>query len=126
MAKQRYNVHQDRHTQLDQMDKKDNEAHVNRPSLFRNVAKKSATERYNRLLPKKLGPYNVLGVNENTLHILQDGLDNTVSIHRATLPPPSGRHCERPNREEEASAENESSFKKDPGKPIKVSTTLVS
>lgn len=36
----------------------------------------------------------MIGVNDNTLQILQEGLKNTVSIHRETLNPTSRRHCD--------------------------------
>lgn len=56
---------------------------------------------YNKLWLKKEEPYKVLVANDNTLHILQDGLKNTVSIH-PVLPALNSRgYCNRPNEGEQ-------------------------
>lgn len=44
------------------------------PFLLRSAAKQSAAEGYDKYLPLKEGPNKVIGVNNNTIHILQEGL----------------------------------------------------
>lgn len=36
----------------------------------------------------------MIDVNDSPPHILQNGLENIFSIHRETLSPMSGRHCD--------------------------------
>lgn len=42
-------------------------------------------ERYNELFHNKTGPYQVTSINDTTLRIGQNGLENTVSIHAETM-----------------------------------------
>lgn len=49
----------------------------------------------------KHGLYEIMGVNDNTVRIVQDGLENTVSVYRATLAPSSRRYCDRAYREQQ-------------------------
>lgn len=46
------------------------------------------------MLPRKEGTFKVIGVDEDTFPIKQDGLVNIVSIHPASLSPMSGLHCD--------------------------------
>lgn len=63
---------------------------------------------YSKLLPCKQGLFEIIGVDENTLHIVQDGLENTISIHRATLRTTASRYCDdEPAGKEEGSSEEE-------------------
>lgn len=55
-----------------------------------------------------------MSVNNNTLRILQDGLKNTVSIHRATPAPNSGGYCDRGDGEEAGSTKEEPHSEPDP------------
>lgn len=66
---------------------------LDRPPLFRSASEYSASEGYNKILRRKQGPYKVIGVNKTLLRILQDGSENNVSIHLATLNRTSQRHC---------------------------------
>lgn len=72
---------------------------MGRPPLLRSAAESSASEESSKLLSRKQGPYSVVIVNENTLIIVQDGLESTVSIHRATLASNSRCYCAEPERE---------------------------
>lgn len=54
----------------------------------------------------------VVPVKDNTIQILQDGLGQTVSIHRATLALNSRRFFDEPNGETEGSTEEVSCFEK--------------
>lgn len=78
----------DRHVRFGPILNEGSEFHLDRPSLFCSAIQKSAAEGYNELLPKKKRPYKIVGVNSNLLRLLQDGLRNTVSNHRATLASP--------------------------------------
>lgn len=60
---------------------------MERLSISRSVAEKSDVKGYNKLLAKMQRQYKVVGVNDNTLRRLQDRLEYTVSVHRATLAP---------------------------------------
>lgn len=60
-----------------------------RHRLFRSAAECSAPERYNTLLLR----YKLIIVNDETLKIIQDGLEDTAFIYWATLSPNSRRHC---------------------------------
>lgn len=55
-----------------------------------------------------------MGINDNTVRILQGGLENAVSMHRATLAPNLGHYCDRHYGEEEGSTEEEPCSKTDP------------
>lgn len=62
------------------------------PPSFRSAAEKSASERYNKLLPHKQRPYKVPDVIESTVRLNQDRWKNTVSIHWAPPSPTSRCH----------------------------------
>lgn len=69
-------------------------AFLDRPSLFHSAAERSASEVFNKLLPRNEGPYKVISVNDNTVQILQDGLKSTISFQRATISPTSRGYCD--------------------------------
>lgn len=45
---------------------------LDRPTLFRSAAERSAVEGYSKLLPRNQGPYKVVAVSEKKLQIVQD------------------------------------------------------
>lgn len=63
-----------------------------RTSFLDSARKKSALEGYNKLLPHKQGPYRVTDIFENTSHMVQNSLENKVSIHWKILRPASTRN----------------------------------
>lgn len=95
LSQQKYRRHHDHHVRLADIFNKGDKDYLDRPSLFHSTAAKSATERYNKLLSKKQGPYMVVCVNENMLRILKYMLQSTVCIHRATLATNSRRYSSR-------------------------------
>lgn len=64
-----------------------------------------------------------VGANDNMLRILQDELESTVYIHRATLSPNLRLFSDRPDREEVESTEAKHSPKRIRKKRTKLSTT---
>lgn len=80
----RYKRHHDGHARLTTILSKDDELYLDRPTQFRSAAKNFVTKEYNKLLPKKAGLYKVVGVYNNTLRILQRGMENTTFTHRGT------------------------------------------
>lgn len=65
---------------------------LDRPALFHSAAEGSAHEVYSKLLRRKQITFEVMGITDNTLQILQNGLENTIFIHQDTLSAPSRRH----------------------------------
>lgn len=74
----------------------------------------SATKSYNSLLRRTLGPRRVVGVECNTLIMIQDGLDDIVFIHRDTPAKCSIFDCNKSVEEKhETSTEQELYSEKD-------------
>lgn len=71
------------------------------PLLFRSATENSTAEGYNQLFAKTQRPYKVKVAKDNIPQILQDRLENTVCIHRATLAPISERYWELPTEEKD-------------------------
>lgn len=113
LAQPSYKLHHDHHDRFASGYKKGDNFYLDKPPLFCSAAKNFAAEGYNKLLSRKKGFYRVLGVKDNTLHILQDVLEITISIQQATMAPASARYCNGPNSEEEGSAEEEPCFEKE-------------
>lgn len=105
--------HHDRHVRFAPIFYEVDEIYLNRLSLFLSAAETSAARGYNKPLQKKQGPHRVVGVSDITLRILQDGLKNTVSIHRATMTPNVRFNCNRTNGEDQSSSEDEARFRTD-------------
>lgn len=86
---------------MDQILKLGDYTYLDRPLLFRSAAERSPADSYNKPLSHKQGHHKVASVSENTLQIVQDGLKNTFSIHRATLVSISNAYLENYFTEEE-------------------------
>lgn len=79
---------------------------LDRLLFFRPVTKRFASEGYNKLFSRKQVPYKVSRVDQSTLRVNKDVLENTVSIHPAAPSRTSRWHCndrraaeaERPNK----------------------------
>lgn len=65
---------------------------LDRLSLFRSAAERPASEWYNKLILREQGPYSVTSVNETSLPVVQDELENIVSFYPATVIPASRRN----------------------------------
>lgn len=90
--------------------KKRDKISLDRPPLFQSVAERSAAAAYSKLHPQKQDPCQVIDVGENTLKLVQGGLENMVSIDRAIMAPSHGRCCDSPVTEEySASSSTQSS-----------------
>lgn len=72
-------------------------------------ATRPASERYSKIVPWKQEPYKVIGINDNTLQLLQYVLENTISTHQASLSPISRCHCD-----EDQTDKNEQPSKEEP------------
>lgn len=108
-----YKRHHDRQVRLAPIFKEGDEAYLDRPPLSRSAAEESAAEGYSKLLPTKQGPYRVVGVKDSTLQILQNELENTICIHRATFTSTSRHYCDGPKGKEQGSTEKEPCSKND-------------
>lgn len=53
---------------------------VDRPLSTISAAKRLVAERYPKLIPKRHGPYHVLNVGPKFPKVLEDGVENSVSI----------------------------------------------
>lgn len=93
-AKKRQKKNYDRRVQVAHIFRAADHIFLDTSPLMRAAVERSASEGYDKWLPRRQVPCNVITVNETTLQILQDGLDLTVSIHRATLIPTSRRQCD--------------------------------
>lgn len=112
LAQKRYRRHHDRHNWFALNFKKGDKIYLDRLSLFRSAAENSAAGGCNKLLSKKRGPYMIVGVNDNTLRLLQDEWENIVSIHRTRLAPASRHYYDRPDQKEEGPIEEDPCSKK--------------
>lgn len=83
------------------------EDYLDRYSLFHSASEKSAAKGYSKMQPRKQRPHRVTGVQENTVQILQDGLEDTISINRTTLARDSRTYWYGRNGKEEGSTQEE-------------------
>lgn len=84
LAEKKCKRHLDHQVQLASIFNEGEEFYQDRPAIFRSADEKAAAEGYNKLLPREKGPSEAVYVNDNMLSILQDGLENTISIHQDT------------------------------------------
>lgn len=74
---------------------------------------RSTADVYNKLLQGKQESWKALGVRDSTIKLLQDRLENTVSIHWATLALKSWLYYREPSWEAVESREEKVCFGKD-------------
>lgn len=85
---QKFNNQQyEHHAFFAQILRTSDELYLHEPPVLHSTAKKRDVESYEELFPRKKGLYKMLGVSDNTLHIIQDGLENTILIYRKMLTP---------------------------------------
>lgn len=77
---------------------------LNRLPLFRSAADRSAAEYYNKLLPAKKGPYQIVDDGGHTLKIVLDGSENTVSNYRTTMIPGHRGYWDSPVTERDSAS----------------------
>lgn len=109
----RYKRYHDRHIWFAPISKEGNEVYLDSNSLLPFAIESSAANGFNMFLARIQGPYKVISVNHDTLCSLRNGLENTVSICRATLAPILRRYCDRPYRGEEGPIEENPCSNKD-------------
>lgn len=75
--------------------------------MFRSAAERFALDVHKKPSPRKQGPFEVIYIDDNTLYIIQDELENTISIHKATLSLTSKHHCDEDQTKKEERANEE-------------------
>lgn len=100
LARKKYKRHHERHFWFASTITEGEGIYLEGPSLFRSAAEKPTVKGHNKLLLKKW--YRNMGVNDNTLRILQDGVDNTFSVHRATMAPTQDATATNPTEKNNA------------------------
>lgn len=106
LPQKRYKLHHDCPVRFATIFKEGDEVFLDRSSIFRSAAEKSAAEVYSKVFTTKQEPYMCLCVMYNTLQTIQDRLKITVFVHRATQAPNSWNYSEKRNGEEEGSTED--------------------
>lgn len=82
----------------------------NRPPLSHLAAERSSSQVYNSVILQNQGRYRAISVNDTTLHILQDELENTISIQGGVVSPNSMRYCGDDPTDENEHASREEPF----------------
>lgn len=94
LVQRRYNKDYDGRIRLASILQGGDYVFLDRPPIVSLAAERSATEEYNKLLARRKKPYRETIVSQNTLHIVYNVLENTISIHWVTFSPASRRQCD--------------------------------